>query len=214
MVPPAVFGRLDVTVTSHAGGDYRSQQGRHFSGRETVRHIRPYTAVADNTLTIKQKSTLPVSKTRQDKSLFHSLSDTYLPPANPTVCAPRWQREHRAFVRAKARFAGQKAQEHILSVEMLLHRTYCHVSLVAFSGGKCRACLALPDVPASDLPVLIHSRWLLPGPLRHPPPPGVSRFRHFRCYLDPPHPAWLSPASAAARCEPFPLNRLTPAPCD
>ena len=22
------------------------------------------------------------------------------------------------------------------------------------------------------------------GPLRHPPPPGVSRFRHFRCYLN------------------------------
>ena len=97
--------------------------------------------------------------------------------------------EHRAFVRSKARFAGQKAQEHILSVEMLLHRTYCHVSLVAFSGGKCRACLALPDVPASDLPVLIHSRWLLPGPLRYPSLPGVSRFRRFRCYLDrPPDP--------------------------
>ncbi len=25
---------------------------------------------------------------------------------------------------------------------------------------------------------------LLPGPLRHPPLPGVSLFRHFRCYLD------------------------------
>ena len=44
-------------------------------------HIRAVSATADNTLTIKQKSTLPVSKTRQDKSLFHSLSDTYLPPA-------------------------------------------------------------------------------------------------------------------------------------
>ena len=42
-------------------------------------------AVADNTLTIKQKSTLPVSKTRQDKSLFCSLSDTYLPPPNGPV---------------------------------------------------------------------------------------------------------------------------------
>ena len=86
MVPPAVFGRPDITATSHADGDYRSQQGRHFSGRETVRHIRPYTAVADNTLTIKQKSTLPVSKTRQDKSLFRSLSDTYLPPVGQTRC--------------------------------------------------------------------------------------------------------------------------------
>ena len=40
-----------------------------------------HSAVADNTLTIKQKSTLPVSKTRQDKSLFCSLLDTSLPPA-------------------------------------------------------------------------------------------------------------------------------------
>ena len=168
--------------------------------------FRPYTAVADNTLIIKQKSTLPVSKTRQDKSLFRSLSGAYLPPVERTSVSstsaegasgfcqtmpPSGRQlmsigasEHRAFVRAKARFAGQKAQEHISSVEMLLHRTYCHVSLVAFSGGKCRACLALPDVPASDLPALIHSRWLLPGPLRHPSLPGVSHFRCFRCYLD------------------------------
>ena len=97
--------------------------------------------------------------------------------------------EHRTSVRAKARFAGQKAREHILSGEMLLHRTYCHVSLVAFFGGKCRACLALPEVPASDLPALIHSRWLLPDPPRHSPLPGVSLFRCFRCYLDrPPDP--------------------------
>ena len=67
---------------------------------------------------------------------------------------------------------------------MLLYRTYCHVSLVAFSGGKCRACFALPEVPASDLPVLIHSRWFLPDPLRHPSLPGVSLFRGNRCYLD------------------------------
>mgnify|MGYP004517541677 CR=1 FL=1 len=43
--------------------------------------------------------------------------------------------------------------------------------------------LTIPDVPASDLPALIQSRWLLPGPLRRPPP-GVSHFRCFRCYLD------------------------------
>ena len=34
----------------------------------------------DNTLTIKQKSILPVSKTRQDKSLFRLLSGAYPPP--------------------------------------------------------------------------------------------------------------------------------------
>ena len=37
-------------------------------------------AVADNTLIIKQKSILPVSKTRQDKLLFRSLSGAYPPP--------------------------------------------------------------------------------------------------------------------------------------
>ena len=42
-------------------------------------------------------------------------------------------KEYLPFVRPKARFAGQKAQEHILSVEMPLYRTYCHVSLPAFS---------------------------------------------------------------------------------
>ena len=43
-------------------------------------------AVADNTLTIKQKSILPVSKTRQDISLFRSLSGAYLPPVERTSC--------------------------------------------------------------------------------------------------------------------------------
>ena len=37
-------------------------------------------AVADNTLTIKQKSILPVNKTRQGNSLFCSLSGTCPPP--------------------------------------------------------------------------------------------------------------------------------------
>ena len=57
-----------------------SRLGRHFSQDDTVQGThRPHTAVADNTLTIKQKSTLPVSKTRQDKSLFCSLPGTYPP---------------------------------------------------------------------------------------------------------------------------------------
>ncbi len=126
--------------------------------------------------------------------------------------------EHRAFVRAKSRFAGQKAQEHILSVEMLLYRTYCHVSLVAFSGGKCRACLALPEVPASDLPVLIHSRWLLPDPLRCPPLPGVSLFWRFRSHLrrvtQASRPGTMAAGAReqAASCDAFVLSRRPPAP--
>ena len=55
---------------------------------------------------------------------------------------------------------------------------------------------------------------LLPGPLRHPSLPGVSRFRYFPLLPGPSTcPAWLSVASTSARCEPFPPNRLTPAPC-
>ena len=37
------------------------------------------------------------------------------------------------------------------------------------------------------------------GPLRHPPLPGVSRFRHFRCYLDRPH-----ARHGPLRCPPLP----------
>ena len=51
-----------------------------FLSRETVWAVFGRSVVADNALTIKQKSTLPVSKTRQDKSLFRSLSGAYLPP--------------------------------------------------------------------------------------------------------------------------------------
>ena len=94
--------------------------------------------------------------------------------------------EHRPFVRAKARFAGQKAQEHSFVRRNAVTPGILPCIVGGIFGGKCRACLALPEVPASDLSVLIHSRWLLPGPLRHPPPPGMSLFRCFRCYLDRP----------------------------
>ena len=58
----------------------------------------------------------------------------------------------------------------------------------AESDGKCRACLALPEVPASDLPILIRSR------------------RNATC------PVWPSATSAPARCEPFLVNSLLPRP--
>ncbi len=53
----------------------------------------------------------------------------------------------------------------------------------------------MPRVPCpsrspSVRPARSHSlplERLLPGPLRHPPPPGVSLFQRFRCYLDLPH---------------------------
>ena len=111
---------------------------------------------------------------------------------------------------------------------------------MAFSGGKCRACLALPEVPASDLPVLIRSRWnascmalcgihlrqcepapafpLLPGPstcLAWPSAaPVAARCESFSAFPLLPRlptcPAWPSATFVAARCELFPENRLTP----
>ena len=93
--------------------------------------------------------------------------------------------EHRTFVRAKARLAGQKSQEHsfvrrnaVFTGHIAMYRWW------HFLAESAARALTIPDVPASDLPVLIHSRWLLPGPPQHLPPPGVSRFRHFRCYLN------------------------------
>ena len=92
-----IFGRPDIKCSHHMGtGITISRQDRHFSMGAPHRPIAfrfhksllflvnffqdDTQAVADNTLTIKQKSILPVSKTRQDKSLFRLLSDTYLPP--------------------------------------------------------------------------------------------------------------------------------------
>ena len=101
--------------------------------------------------------------------------------------------EHRAFVRAKARFAGQKAQEHILSVEMPFLPD-----------------IALPDVPASDLPA--------PGgtpPARPYAVPTPARCEPFPAFLLLPRPstcpAELSAAFTSARCGQFPPNRLIPA---
>ena len=54
--------------------------------QEQVRRNSAVRTVADDMLTIKQKSTLPVSKTRQDKSLFFSLPGTYPPPGAQPLC--------------------------------------------------------------------------------------------------------------------------------
>ena len=198
--------------------------------------------MADNIVVQSELKVLPVPPGRQVKPSSACLSAPCLPPLLSHVfgLCPRRQREHRAFVRAKARFAGPKAQEHSFVRRNAVTPDILPCIVGGIFGGKCRACLALPEVPASDLSVLIHSRWLPPGPLRHPPSPGVSLFRHFRCYpdrlpalhgplrhpsppgvslfrcfrcyLDPPHPAWLSPASVAARCEPISAFPLLPGP--
>ena len=142
--------------------------------------------VADNTLTIKQKSILPVSKTRQGKSLFCSLSDTYLPPSTWSRCVvlaavrppvARPPQPHPVLARPSAASASARCEP---------------VPAFPLLPGP-SPCLARPSAAPTSArcePFLANS--LLPGPSTHP--------------------AWPSAASASARCEPFPTNRLTPAP--
>ena len=96
--------------------------------------------------------------------------------------------EHRTSVRAKARFAGQKAQEHsfvrrnAVTPDMLP----CIVAGIFWRKVPRVPC---PSRSPSVRPARSHSlpeERLLPDPPRHPPPPGVSLFRCFRCYLDRP----------------------------
>ena len=175
--------------------------------------------MADNTLTIKQKSTLPVGETRQDKPLFRSLSGAYLPPQTSCACvvgrgsigllsnnAPSDRQlmsigasEHRAFVRAKARFAGQKAQEHILSVEMpflpdifAMYRWRHFRQSRSSRRHRTASGSSLRLVAARCEPFLVNS--LLPGPLTCTTAASVT--------------------GATSRCEPFSENRLTPASRD
>ena len=92
--------------------------------------------------------------------------------------------EHRAFVRAKARFAGQKAQEHsfvrrnAVTPDMLP----CIVAGIFWRKVPRVPC---PSRSPSVRPARSHSlpvERLLPDPPRHSPPPGMSLFRCFRCY--------------------------------
>ena len=93
--------------------------------------------------------------------------------------------EHRTFVRAKARFAGQKAQEH----SFVRRNAVTPDILPCIVGGIFWR--KVPRVPCpsrspSVRPARSHSlpeERLLPGPLRPPSLPGVSRFRRFRCHL-------------------------------
>ena len=80
---PVVYARLVLASGAARDGGSKSRCG----GKSGTR------AVADNTLIIKQKSILHVGKTRQDKSLFRSLSDTYLPPLRCVVLKKVYQKK-------------------------------------------------------------------------------------------------------------------------
>ena len=96
--------------------------------------------------------------------------------------------EHRTFVRAKARFAGQMAQEH----SFVRRNAVLQDILPCIVGGI--FWWKVPRVPCpsrspSVRPARSHLLQVdrhLPGPPRHPPPPGVSLFQRFGCYLDRP----------------------------
>ena len=80
---PVVYARLVLASGAARDGGSKSRCG----GKSGTR------AVADNTLIIKQKSILHVGKTRQDKSLFRSLLDTYLPPLRCVVLKKVYQKK-------------------------------------------------------------------------------------------------------------------------
>ena len=87
-------------------------------------HSEAHPAVVDKTLTDRQIKVLPVRISGQVKPLIYSVSRCYPPPAmcvlsrqyvtaeTLTRHEPMSGREYLPFVRPKARFAGQKAQEH------------------------------------------------------------------------------------------------------
>ena len=141
--------------------------------------------MADNALTIKQKGTLPVSKTRQDKSLFCSLSGVYLPPltvsctlavVRPSVARP--PQPHPA-PHGPLRYPSPPGMSLFRCFRCYLDRPPALHGLLRYPSPpgmslfrRFRCYLDRPHAPH--------------GPLRHPPLPGVSLFRHFRCYLDRP----------------------------
>ena len=151
--------------------------------------------------------------------------------------------EHRTFVRAKARFAGQKAQEHsfvrrnAVTPDILpcivggifwrkVPRVPCPSRRPSVRPARSHS---LPVAPARPSAASTSARCepipafpLLPGPSTHPAWPsaasvaaGCEPILAFPLLPGPStHPAWLSAASVAAGCEPFSPNRLTPAPRD
>ena len=179
-------------------------------------HIRAISVVADNTLTIKQKSTLPVSKTRQDKSLFCSLPDTY-PPPRPHGLPPHLRHYYPPPAPACARrpfctttcAAATAACGPGAKVDLAYttgpfpvprcpagaSRTTGALILYGAMGGRRHRTASgssLKSAAAGCEPFLVNS--LLPGP--------------------PTCPARPSAAPVASRCEPFSANRFTPASCD
>ena len=181
--------------------------------------------MADNTLTIKQKSTLPVSKARQDKSLFRSLSGTCLPPlesgfTSHLLCS------HLALMGIR-RTCATTIRHQLPLAPATLHDDLAVAAAACGPGAKMSlACatgpFSVPHGPAG--PSRTAGGQILYGALQPPPqnsPWLIAEVRPpTRCEPIPAFPllpetptclAWPSAASTSARCEPFSPNRLTPA---
>ena len=184
-------------------------------------------AVADNMLTIKQKSTLPVSKTRQDKSLFCSLSDAYLPPPELPDCvdicsaatSPSW---------TSVAACATTIRHQLPLAPATLHDDLAVAAAACGPGAKMSLAYAtgpfsVPHGPAGAPRTT--GGQILYGALQPPPqnsPWSSLKSAPTRCEPIPAFPllpetptcpAWPSAASTSVRCEPFAPNRLTPASC-
>ncbi len=125
--------------------------------------------------------------------------------------------EHRAFVRAKARFAGQKAQEHSFVRRNAVFAG--HIAMYRWRHFLAESAVCALPFPKSQRPTRPFSST--PGgtpPARPSAASAAARCEPFSAFplLPGPStcPARSSAAPAASRCEPFSLNRLTPASCD
>ena len=185
--------------------------------------------MADNTLTIKQKSTLPVSRTRQDKSLFRSLSGAYPPPVDRkcvSSCSAATSPSRTSATPAPLLSPPASA--------CALHPFYmttCAAATAACGpGAKMNLAyttgpFSVPNCPAR--PSRTTEGLILYGAMggrRHRTASGSSlKSAAARCepipvFPLPPEPptclAWLSATPVASRCEPFSPNRLIPASRD
>ena len=214
-------GKVDISRVARLLGP--SSRSRHTS------------VVADNTLTIKQKSILPVSKTRQENHYFAHYQILICHPQTRQLCPTSAEgasgfcqtmppsgrqlmsigaSEHRAFVRAKARFACQKAQEHSFVRRNAVFAG--HIAMYRWRHFLAESAVCALPFPKSQRPTRPFSST--PGgtpPARPSAASAAARCEPFSAFPLPPGlsacPAWPSAASAYARCEPFSLNRLTPA---
>ena len=189
-------------------------------------------AVADNIVVQSELKVLPVPPGRQVKPSYACLSAPCLPPLLSHVfgLCPRRQREHRAFVKQ-----CPPSDRQLMSIGASEHRAFVRAK-ARFAGPKgsgthfVRRNAVIPDILlAAFSPISVMTSWptwaaMAGGHNRRGPTWGVGHARRSWNAVRDDHPrpsltgnaarALPSAAFTSARCEPFSVNRLTPAPCD